>query len=643
MGDIPGDNTTTRTILVGGSISDALEVIGDHDWIRVDLTAGQSISVFLDGLTLEDPYLRIRDASGNLLYENDDITSGTNRDSLLAFTATYTGTYFIDVGAWNENYAGTYTLSVSAYTPPPVGTIEQIANQLVEGYWSGNDHRFAVSTGGSITVNLSALTPAGQALARAALATWTDIIGVTFPELLTGGQIVFADNQQGAFSDGVWSGGIISSAHVNVSTQWLADYGTALNTYSGQTYIHEIGHALGLGHAGNYNETARYPFDAQFQNDGWPVSIMSYFDQQENSYFAGQGFNVNFIVTPMMADILAMSLLYGLSTTTRVGDTVYGSGWSTTMGALCIFDSGGIDTIDVSGLAGNHRIDLNPGTFSNILGEVGNVSIALGVIIENAIGANGSDVLIGNGAANILTGNSGSDTLTGGAGNDTFRDTAAGLNGDTIIDLAIGEKILFTNASLAGFSFSLSGSTLTYTGGTLTLAGGVSGTLMASAAAGGGVQLTLVQTAAIEAANDFNGDGRSEVLWRHDSGLLTDWLGTSSGGFIDNSANAFNSVPTSWRVQSPDGDLNPVSSMALGSPDKVSSILASIGLDESSTIDAVLDAWVPSRGDVPLSLQSVAQLSGDQFAAWHTPNYASLPAFDTTAPMFLHQDAIMQA
>ena len=92
MVDIPGDNTTTRSILVGGSISDALEVVGDHDWIRIELTAGQSISVFLDGLTLEDPYLRIRNASGNLLYENDDISSGTNRDSLLAFTATYTGT-----------------------------------------------------------------------------------------------------------------------------------------------------------------------------------------------------------------------------------------------------------------------------------------------------------------------------------------------------------------------------------------------------------------------------------------------------------------------------------------------------------------------------------------------------------------------
>lgn len=50
---------------------------------------------------------------------------------------------------------------------------------------------------------------------------------------------------------------------------------------------------------------------------------MSYFDQTENTYFAGLGFTQNFVTTPMMADIAAMSVLYGLSTTTRGGDNTY--------------------------------------------------------------------------------------------------------------------------------------------------------------------------------------------------------------------------------------------------------------------------------------------------------------------------------
>ena len=562
MVDIAGDSTTTTSITVGGSVSDTLEVNGDHDWIRINLSVGQSITVALNGISLEDPYLRIRDVNGNIIYENDDISSGVNRNSLLSFTATYSGVYFIDVGAWDDNYSGTYTVNVTTYTPPPLATNDQIANQLVETYWGGNDHHFNVTQGGTITVNLTALNLAGANLARNALNLWSDVIGVTFQEVTTGGQITFDDSEAGAFSDGVWGGGITTSAHVNVSTQWLTDYGTSLTSYSFQAYIHEIGHALGLGHAGNYNDTARYPYDASFQNDSWATSIMSYFDPQENTYFAGQGFTVEAIVTPMVADIVAMATLYGLSTTTRAGDTTYG--FNSTAGrsiydanqfpnvAYTIFDSGGIDTLDYSGFTGAQLINLNPETFGNFgNGNVGNLVIARGVIIENAIGGSGNDTLIGNAADNILTGGAGTNRLTGGAGNDTFRDTLANLSGDTITDFSIGDRIVFTNATPGAFTFSLSGSTLTYSGGSLTLTG-VSGTLVASAAAGGGVQLSI-QPAIPDVADDFNGDGRSDVLWRNNNGIVTSWSGQTNGSFTGNSA--YHVADTGWTVVGT-GDFN---------------------------------------------------------------------------------------
>ncbi len=443
MPDVPGNSSTTSSISVGGTVSGTLEILGDHDWFRITLTAGQSITVFVDGTTLEDPYLRIRDAGGNLLFENDDITSGTNRDSQVSFTASYTGTYYIDVGAWNEGYTGNYTVSVSVYTPPPLATMDQIANQLVEGYWGGDDHRFNVTQGGSITVNLTALTAAGQNLAREALKTWSDVIGVQFVEVTSGGQMTFDDNEAGAFSNSSWSAGIITSSHVNVSTQWLTSNGTSLNSYSFQTYVHEIGHALGLGHAGNYNGDATYPYDALFQNDAWATSVMSYFSQTENTYFAGQGFTHNFAATPMMADILAMSTLYGLSTTTRVGDTTYGTYGDGIYNvnnypnvALTIFDSGGNDWIEYSNFGTNQLINLNPETFSNVANGVGNLSIARGVIIENAVGGSGNDTLIGNAANNMLQGNGGNDTMDGGAGNDTvwYSNDLSGIT----VSLAIG-------------------------------------------------------------------------------------------------------------------------------------------------------------------------------------------------------------
>jgi hypothetical protein len=85
-------------------------------------------------------------------------------------------------------------------------------------------------------------------------------------------------------------------------------------------------------------------------------------------------------------------------------------------------------------------------------------------------GGRGNDLLFGEDGTDVLIGGAGADTLTGGEGKDDFRDTAAGLNGDTIADFAVGDRIVITDASLAGFTFSLSGNTLSFTGGSLTLA-----------------------------------------------------------------------------------------------------------------------------------------------------------------------------
>jgi len=42
----------------------------------------------------------------------------------------------------------------------------------------------------------------------------------------------------------------------------------------------------------------------------------------------------------------------------------------------------------------------------------------------------------------------------------------------------------------------------------------------------------------IVGTGDFNGDGRSDILWQNDSGVISNWLGTAKGGFVINDANA---------------------------------------------------------------------------------------------------------
>ena len=177
-------------------------------------------------------------------------------------------------------------------------------------------------------------------------------------------------------------------------------------------------------------------------------------------------------------------------------------------------------------------------------------------IIQSALSGNDQillspfdDRMSGFAGDDTITGGLGRDTLSGGSGNDIFLDTAAGLHGDTITDFSAGDRIIISDANPANFSFSLAGSTLNFTGGSLSFGSALTGTLVATAAVGGGVQLMFGGPSPItDARNDFNGDGRSDILWRHDAGHLTEWLGTASGGFTDNGANAFASIATTWNV-----------------------------------------------------------------------------------------------
>jgi hypothetical protein len=170
-------------------------------------------------------------------------------------------------------------------------------------------------------------------------------------------------------------------------------------------------------------------------------------------------------------------------------------------------------------------------------------------------GNDGNDVIDGGAGNDIITGGPGIDTLTGGPGADIFRDTAAGLNGDNITDFLPGDRIQITDLNSATTTISLNGSVLSYSdgthSGTVTIDNVGPGRFVTRPISSGGFEVRLQQ----DAHNDFNGDGRSDLLWGHSSGMVTDWLGQPTGAFADNSANFLANPGTSWHVVGT-GDFN---------------------------------------------------------------------------------------
>ncbi len=368
-------------------------------------------------------------------------------------------------------------------------TLDQVLQQLNSGRsWTTSTITYAFPSSGSglysdgEAASFRALSSSQQATFAQAIETWDDLIAPNFQQTTSS-----SSNVEVGFTTSN-----ISYAHAyypNNGSVWFltgSDVATAsIGSYGFCTMMHELGHALGLSHMGNYNGEGSWT-PSSFQ-DSRVLSIMSYFGPSGGirsnevmgaDWTAANG-NYYSPQTPMLNDVMAIQAIYGASSTTRAGDTVYGFSSNVTGTAanlydftrnlnpvLTLFDSSGTDTLNLSGWNSASFVYLESGVYSSANDMTNNVVIAYGCIIENAIGGGGNDVLTGNSAANRLEGGSGNDQLDGGSGNDTLD---GGAGNDTLTG-GVGDDTAVFSGSFASYSISYSAANVSYS-----ISGGATG------------------------------------------------------------------------------------------------------------------------------------------------------------------------
>lgn len=369
----------------------------------------------------------------------------------------------------------------SAANGKPSDTVDQAARSITRDGYSLNGtgvtgtpavvtYAFRATSGAMPldTVGFARFNAAQITATEAIMAGWSDVANVTFVRSGSGttGANVYSDNatmlfgnyitgNAGAAAFTFYPGDTSNASQADdiwVNTSLSYEVNPTLYDYGYLTLAHEIGHAIGLEDAEYLDPgygSPSYSVNAGYFEDTQQYSVMSYWSASNS----GADFGALYAAAPMMDDIAAAQKLYGANMTTRTGDTVYGfnsnadRAWfqATSAGTPVIFavwDAGGIDTFDFSGYAQDAVIDLRATHFSSVGGLIGNVSIAQGVTIENAIGGSGNDVFYGNAADNTLNGGAGNDAVDYSAVKAALTvslaagtATAAGIGHDTLIKI----------------------------------------------------------------------------------------------------------------------------------------------------------------------------------------------------------------
>ena len=469
-------SNTPITLTTEDFVTGYLGESNSKDYFTLAVNAGQTYSIRVVGVG-QNP---LREADSTAVDENGSpVTLADDK-----FTAASSGKITIEIELTDFDLGGQYGMKV---TEDGMKVTEGLKNNFNTsmgagaifhpGAWGpGGGESTTVTYGfrasqapyvleGEDLTTFSLLTETQIDAVNLALTLWSEASNIEFQAINPGG---YTDDATILFSNytATTPGGAFATCPEDQGDRrsespegdvWLnlnhvfQEVAPVQGTYSYFILLHEIGHALGLSHPGPYNadgSVITYENSAEFIQDSSQYTVMSYFAGSKTGQFPGELYGNN---TPQLFDILAMQNKYGPNMQTRSDDTIYG--FESNAGPIyhfglnsspqfSIWDGGGIDTLNASEFSEQQIINLNPNTFSNIGGQIYNVSIAPNVSIENAVGGSGNDFLYGNALENMIKAGAGDDSIEGSYGDDD-------IDGGEGIDFAVYAASISTMISAA--------------------------------------------------------------------------------------------------------------------------------------------------------------------------------------------------